>query len=117
MIEGTNEFVTQLIVALAIPAAAWMIGQAIRAGVAAWSDFKDSQPDTTQVIERVAEIAVRAAEQTGFVAGVKKAGSDKLRYAVDLAAALLEKQGVKLDRALIVGAIEAAVNELFPKIK
>lgn len=116
MIENTNAFLNQLILLLAIPAGAWVLGKAIEAAVTAWGVFKQEQPDIAYQLESVADIAVRAAEQTGFKDGVKKAGKEKLNYALKLAAGLLSQKGIVLDETLIAGAIEAKVNELFPRV-
>lgn len=112
--EGTNEFATAVILA----AFAYALPKLVELLTAAWKTYKESQPDVAWRIEEAAEKGVRLAEQTGFAAGVKKSGTEKLNLAVEFAAKwLAETSGVKVNDLLLKGAIEAAVNELFPKSK
>ena len=115
LIEGQNEFLTQLVLVLAVPFFAWLLGQGAKALIQAWGAFKSQNATSGYEIEHIFYTAVRAAEQTGFVDGIKKAGKEKLKYALEIADAYLKKSGIDLDEELIRAGIEAAVNELFPK--
>lgn len=113
-IDGLNEFSTALIIA----AIAWAVPQILKAASDAWQLFKDAQPASAYQIEEAVEKGVRLAEQTGFVGGVKKSSVEKLNIAVDFASAWLKQtSGINVNRDLVVQAVEAAVNELFPKTK
>jgi len=74
-----------------------------------WAKAQSWNPDTTDLLEEAAKIAVTAAEQ----AGAAKLINDKKVYAMDVAEKWLEQHGVHLDFELIDAAIEAAVYEQF----
>lgn len=87
--------------------ALWLLAQAR----VAWYKAKEYWPTITYKIEMAAEIAVKAAEQAGAAALIE----DKKKYAIEFAAAWLAKQGLKIDVALIEGAIEAKVFDVINK--
>jgi hypothetical protein len=92
---------------LAAALASWLIAKV----KTAWVDFKEAQQVPAYLIEQIAEIVVKAAEQ------MKLAGliEEKKDYAVATAQLWLEEQGYKVDLAVIEAAIEAAVAEQFPQ--
>lgn len=74
-----------------------------------WAKAKSWNPDTTDLLEEAAKVAVTAAEQ----AGAAKLIESKKEYAFDIAERWLELRGVHIDLDLIDAAIEAAVYEKF----
>lgn len=94
---------------------AGFVAYLLKAGLEAWTKFKADQPNAAYSLEHAAEMAVKAAEQTGLKNKWVNEGQAKYDLAFQLAQSLLEKQGLKLDGKLIGGAIEAAVLDLFPK--
>lgn len=94
---------------LASMAAAWLFAQV----KSAWLKFKEDHTATYWVIEGIAEIAVKAAEQA------KMAGliAEKKDYAVAVAQQYLLEKGLAINLDVIEAAIEAAVYSEFNKAK
>jgi len=78
-----------------------------------WAKAQSWNPDTTDLLEEAAKVAVTAAEQ----AGAAKLISDKKVYAMSVAEKWLEQHGIYLDIELIDAAIEAAVYKQFNSAK
>ena len=74
-----------------------------------WAKAQSWNPDTTDLLEEAAKVAVTAAEQAGAAYLI----NDKKVYAMDIAERWLEQHGIMLDIELIDAAIEAAVYEQF----
>mgnify|MGYP001363670427 CR=1 FL=1 len=83
---------------LAAALTAWLVQKIREMGKRIDSDTMDS-------IRYAVAIAVDAAEQ----AGSAKLIADKKPYAIELAQKFLDKQGIKVDVALLEGLVEAAV--------
>jgi hypothetical protein len=64
------------------------------------------------MIEKGVQIAVKAAEQTGF-SGVLKSGREKKAYAIDAVQRYLDRSGVAIDVEEIATLIEAEVHSQF----
>ena len=77
----------------------------------AWSQFKDEQAGWAGIIEELAAIVVKSAEQAN-IAGLI---DDKKSYAVQTLQLWLDEKGIKIDIAVIEAAIEAAVFDEFTK--
>lgn len=74
-----------------------------------WAQFKAEKPDVAWILEQAASMAVAAAEQAGAAGYI----TDKKNYALDMAQAYLDAQGIKISLDLLDAAIEAAVfNEI-----
>lgn len=74
-----------------------------------WIQFKSAQPDTAAILQRVAEMAVYAAEQAKLNDWI----TDKKAWAEDWAEDfLLTNYGLKLDLKVIGDAIEAEVRKM-----
>lgn len=74
-----------------------------------WAQFKAEKPDVAWILEQAASMAVAAAEQAGAAGYI----TDKKNYALDMAQAYLDAQGIKINLDLLDAAIEAAVfNEI-----
>lgn len=74
-----------------------------------WAQFKAEKPDAAWILEQAASMAVAAAEQAGAAGYI----TDKKNYALDMAQAYLDAQGIKINLDLLDAAIEAAVfNEI-----
>src|SRR3990167_3622892 len=85
---------------LASAAAAWLVAKAKQL----LAEAKNTAGSNVgYFLEQAASLAVSAAEQT------LKANDEKKAYALKLASDYLLARGVKLDAAVIAGAIEAAV--------
>jgi len=85
---------------LASAAAAWLVAKAKQL----LAEAKDTAGSNVgYFLDQAAKMAVSAAEQT------LKANAEKKAYALKLASDYLLARGVKLDMALIEGAVEAAV--------
>ena len=65
-----------------------------------------------QMVQTVAELVVRAAEQNGNN-GVLVSGSEKKKFAMDMARGYFRNLGVKMDAASIAGLIESEVMRQF----
>lgn len=100
-----QEFLRQVLPWAAGVAAAIVIQAAARL----WLAFRASRPDEAAILERVARMAVYAAEQ----AKLNEAITDKKVYALDWAESFLrERYGLKLDLNDLSLAIEAEVGKL-----
>ena len=74
-----------------------------------WLQLKASQPDTAAILQKVAEMAVYAAEQAKLQGWI----SDKKAWAEDWAEDfLITNYGLKLDLKVIGDAIEAEVRKM-----
>jgi hypothetical protein len=71
----------------------------------ALSAAKDYQPSILAMVESIASVAVKAAEQAGAAGLIE----DKKRYAMGVASKWLDDQGIIIDLSLISAAVEAAV--------
>jgi hypothetical protein len=78
-----------------------------------WAKAKAYNPEAVDLLEMIAPMAVKAAEQA------KLAGylDDKKNYAIDLITSWLASKGVTIDAGLISAAIEAAVYDEFNRQK
>lgn len=94
---------------LASMVAAWLFAQV----KSAWLNFKEDHAANYWVIEGIASIAVKAAEQAA-VAGLI---AEKKDYAVEIAQQYLLERGLKINLDVIEAAIEAAVYSEFNKVK
>ena len=74
-----------------------------------WAKAQSWNPDTTDLLEEAAKIAVTAAEQAGAAELIE----DKKSYAMDIAERWLDQHGISIDIELIDAAIEAAVYQQF----
>jgi len=103
--------ILEVLIALAMPGfLAWLYSKA----VAEWQDFQKNKPSLSWFLEDAARIAVQAAEQLG-IAGVL---TEKKAWAITYVQKYLDAHGLHdVDVALIEGAVEAAVLELFNKDK
>jgi hypothetical protein len=105
-----ESFVVALVPILVPLLAAWLLPKAI----GAWKGLKSKlDSDDIYLIESIAGVAVKAAEQaklSGFI-------QDKKTYAMEFVEDWLKARGVKLDLKLIDSAIEAAVLEEFNRDK
>lgn len=100
-----QEFLRQVLPWAAGVAAAIVIQAAARL----WLAFRESRPDEAAVLERVARMAVYAAEQ----AKLNEAIADKKAYALDWAEGFLRNRyGLKLDLKDLSLAIEAEVGKM-----
>lgn len=104
-----ESFVVALVPILVPLLAAWILPKVI----GAWKGLKDRLGDNAWMLDDVATIAVRAAEQ----AKVGALAAEKKDYAIGVAQAYLKEKGIKLDLALIDAAIEAAVLQEFNRAK
>lgn len=111
--EFLSVFAENLLLAFAPILASLVVAWVLAKVRTAWAEFKSQQAGAAFVIEQIAEIVVRAAEQME-VAGLIE---DKKDYAVQTATEWLEAQGYKINLAAIEAAIEAKVLEHFPKTK
>ena len=110
-----SAFVQQILILTLPPLAAAAVGYVIKALSDVWLNFKQSKPDVAWQLEQAAEMAVKAAEQTGLKNQWVQAGKAKYNLAFEIAQKYLEAQGLNVDGKLIGGAIEAAVIDKFPK--
>ena len=114
ILDALATFAAQVLVivlpVLASLAAAWLVAQ-IKMKIEQIKDTKYG--GVGYALESAVNMAVSAAEQT-FKSGEGKAKKDA---AVALATAYLKARGVKLDVALIEGAVEAAVFDELTKFK
>ena len=78
-----------------------------------WAKAQSWNPDTTDLLEEAAKVAVTAAEQAGTAYLI----NDKKAYAMDIAERWLAEHGIHLDIELIDAAIEAAVYKQFNSAK
>ncbi len=104
-----ESFLVAIIPVLIPLLAAWLLPKAI----GAWAKLKEESKIDPWVLEQIVSLAVKAAEQSqlgGFI-------TDKKAYALDFATMWLKERGIKLDLALLDGAIEAAVLDEFNKNK
>lgn len=105
-----ESFVVALVPILVPLLAAWLLPKAIMA----WKGLKSKlDSDDIYLIESIAGVAVKAAEQaklSGFI-------QDKKTYAMEFVEDWLKARGVKLDLKLIDSTIEAAVLEEFNREK
>lgn len=85
--------------------ASWLIAKARMA----WSEYKAQHVDYAYMLESIARIAVKAAEQ----AQIAELIEDKKSYAVQTVQAWLDEKGFKIDLLVIEAAIEAAVYDEF----
>ena len=74
-----------------------------------WADIKASKPNLAYWLEAGAHIAVKAAEQGGIAGYVE----DKKQYAIEYLEKFMAEKGLVVDVDLIVGAVEAAVLDVF----
>ena len=79
----------------------------------AWANFKNENAGPAYVIEQVALMAVKAAEQAKLAELIE----DKKSYAVQTAELWLKEKGFNVDLAVIEAAIEAAVYEQFTELQ
>lgn len=116
ILDALATFAAQVLVivlpVLASLAAAWLVAQ-IKMKIEQIKDIKYG--GVGYALESAVNMAVSAAEQT-FKGGEGKAKAKK-DAAVALATAYLKARGVKLDVALIEGAVEAAVFDELTKFK
>lgn len=89
--------------------AAWLLPKAI----GAWAKLKEESKIDPWILEQIVSLAVKAAEQSQLGGLI----TDKKAYALDFATLWLKERGIKLDLALLDGAIEAAVLDEFNKNK
>lgn len=82
---------------------AWLLAKARMA----WAQYKEANANYSWLLESIAVIAVKAAEQSK-IAGLIE---DKKSYAVQVAQQWLNDKGFSVDLAIIEAAIEAAVFE------
>lgn len=73
----------------------------------AWATYKEANANYSWLLESIAAIAVKAAEQSNLAGLV----TNKKEYAVKVAQQWLEDKGFSVDVAIIEAAIEAAVFE------
>ena len=104
ILDLLNDFAGQVLALilplLATALTAWLVAKAKQL----LADAKDTAGSNIgYFLDRAAKLAVSAAEQT------LKANDEKKAYALKLASDYLLARGVKLDAAVIAGAIEAAV--------
>ena len=77
-----------------------------------WEQIKVDRPELAYTLERISEIAVRAAEQAGAAGYIE----DKKQYAIEFIQNYLDAQGWGvIDVSVIEAAIEAAVYNEFNK--
>lgn len=109
--EVLSVFIEKFLVAMATliapMAAVWLFAEARRA----WAEFRLMQPKAAELLEQIAPIAVRAAEQAHLGGLIQ----DKKTYALEYVEKWLAAQGMTIDLDLISAAIEAAVWEEFNK--
>lgn len=100
-----QEVLVYLLPILTVQVAVWLLGLIRKQ----WTELKQKNPNLAYWLEEGAQIAVKAAEQ-GKVAELIE---DKKKYAVDWLTKFLAEKGMSVDVALIEGAIEAAVHDVF----
>lgn len=113
LLDFASQFL-QLFLSFALPAlasiaASWLIAKA----KGAWAKFKEDHAGESWVLEQVAIMAVKAAEQ----AKVAELIDDKKAYALEIAEKRLADYGLKVDLDVIDAAIEAAVYQVFKEPK
>jgi hypothetical protein len=92
---------------LASLATAWLLAKVRQA----WVEFKEVHTGESWVVEQIATIAVKAAEQIDLAGDL----DSKKDYAVAVAMEWLKARGLKIDLSVIDAAIEAAVFDEFNK--
>lgn len=109
--EFLSVFVENVLLAfaplLASLAAAWLLAKARKA----WLDFKELHNGEAWMLEEIASLAVKAAEQ----AKLSEFITDKKAYACKIATEWLKARGLNINVDLIDAAIEAAVFTEFNK--
>ncbi len=111
--EVLAKFVEAFLYALAPIVATFVTGWVLTKWQKARQELQAANSDLYYVLEEIAGIAVKAAEQAGLNGWV----SDKKSYALEIAEQLLLVRGFKIDLDPIAAAIEAAVYEEFNKHK
>lgn len=105
----TSVFVQELLKQLLPWLASLLVAVIVKFASDFWLKLKTAQPDKTAVLERVASMAVYAAEQ----AQLNKWVDDKKAWALDWAQTYLQRNyGLKLDLTDISNAIEAEVRRM-----
>jgi len=98
-----------LLPVVASMAAAWLFAKAKEA----WAKLKAAKPEEIELLEKIARMAVLAAEQSGLSGAIQ----DKKAYALDLVENALLERGIKVNIHEIEAAIEAAVMNEFNRGK
>ncbi|MHC1772963.1 MAG: phage holin, LLH family [Flexilinea sp.] len=107
--EITSIFVQELLKQLLPWLASLLVAVIVKVAGDLWLNFKSSQPDKATTLQKVAEMAVYAAEQ----AKLQDAIEDKKNWALEFAQDFLVKNyGLKLDLTAISNAIEAEVRKM-----
>jgi len=109
--EFLSLFVEKVLLAfaplLASLAVAWLLTKVRQA----WMEFKSLHGGEAWILEEIALVAVKAAEQANLSGQIE----DKKDYAVAVAMEWLKARGLKIDLSVIDAAIEAAVFDEFNK--
>lgn len=105
-LQSFLEMLIPLVISLG---AAWLLPKVIKI----WQDLKAGNPDEVYLIEQIALMAVKAAEQEAIGGFIK----DRKAYAIKMAEAWLAKYGIKLDEEVLAGIIEAAVKDALNRDK
>jgi len=111
LVEFLSKLAEGILLALAPVVAGYVASWVIAKARMAWMQFRESNADYAYMLESIAAIAVKAAEQAQLAELI----DDKKSYAVQTVQAWLDERGFKIDLVVIEAAIEAAVYDEFNK--
>lgn len=108
-LDFLSKFLQEVALGMAPVIAVALIGVLIALFKKLWAQAKEAMPQATDQIEWAATVAVKAAEQAGWLT----LAADKKAYAIDIVEKWLASKGLSIDVDVIDAAIEAAVWEEF----
>jgi len=109
--EFLSKVVQGILLAIAPVLAAYVTSWVIAKARMMWAAFKAENNNYAFILEELAHIVVKAAEQSEMAEHI----TEKKDYAVQTLQLWMEAQGYNVDLAVIEAAIEAAVYDEFNK--
>jgi hypothetical protein len=108
-LDFLSKFLQEVALGMAPVIAVALIGVLLALFKKLWAQAKEAMPQATDQLEWAATVAVKAAEQAGWVT----LADEKKAYAVDIVEKWLASKGLSIDLDVIDAAVEAAVWDEF----
>ena len=111
-LKTAQDYLNRLGVQIDVNELATLIEAEVRKQFSNAAPVVDNASTRSALLDKAVETAVLAADQSGLTAVIQNVGSQKKRYALDMAGRYLAEHGLKVDPIVLDGLIEAQIRRM-----
>jgi hypothetical protein len=111
-LKTAQDYLNRLGVQIDVNELATLVEAEVRKQFSNAAPVVDNAAMRSALLDKAVETAVLAADQSGLTAVIQNVGSQKKRYALDMAGRYLAEHGLKVDPMVLDGLIEAQIRRL-----